>query len=34
MIHTDNQNSDLTQSAEHLTDDLEIASSNPTGGNF
>ena len=27
-------NSDLAQLAEHETDDLEVVSSNPTGGNF
>ena len=27
-------NSDLAQLAEHETDDLEVASSNLTGGNF
>ena len=31
MIHTDNQNSDLAQLAEHETDDLEVVSSNLTG---
>ena len=34
MINTLQPNSDLAQMAEHWSNDPEVVSSNPTGGNF
>ena len=33
-LHRSSTDSLLAQQAEHETDDLEVVSSNPTGGNF